>query len=76
LLMAVTQVRTYFGENSQIALEVVQDPEDGDRKLFAFVLTPLPATEALKRRDLFDEEWWLDASEQARGQLIFDVEFI
>lgn len=76
LLPALAKARVYFGENTQVALEVVTDIEDGQQLLFAFVRTPLPVSEALARRDRFDEEWWWEASEQARGQLIFDVEFI
>lgn len=76
LLPALAKVRAYFGENTQVALDVVTDIEDGERLLFAFVRTPFPVSEALARRDRFDEEWWWEASTQARGQLIFDVEFI
>lgn len=76
LLPALAKVRTYFGENTQVALEVVKDIEEGECLLFAFVRTPLPVSEVLARRRQFDEEWWWEASEQARGQLIFDVEFI
>ncbi len=76
LLEALPRVAHRFGQASQIALEVVADPEDHDRKLFAFILTALPAEAALELRDQFDNEWWLDASERAQGQLIFDVEFI
>ncbi len=76
LLDAVAQIPTYYGENAQLALEVVQDFDDGERLLFAFVRTALPVPEVLARRDRFDDEWWLDASLQTQGQLIFDVEFI
>ena len=76
LLPALAQARRYFGETTQVGLEVVQDPEDGDRKLFAYILTPLPVAEALARRDQFDNEWWLEACDQTQGQLIFDIGFI
>ncbi len=76
LLEALAKVKNCFGQDSQIALEVVRDPEDGDCKLFAFVLTALPVEEALALRDQLDDEWWLEASERGQGQLIIDVEFI
>jgi hypothetical protein len=76
LLEAPERVKSHFQRDTQIALEVITDPEDGDRKLFAFALTPLPAEEAMDRLEQFDEEWWFEASERAEGQLIVDVEFI
>jgi hypothetical protein len=76
LLNALAQIKSRFGQETQIALEVVHDPEDGDSKLFAFVLTSLSVSEALTMRDRMDEEWWLEASEGAKGQLILDVELI
>jgi hypothetical protein len=76
LLEPLAKIRNYFGQDTQIALEVVCDPEDGDTKQFAFILTPLSAQDALARRDQLDEEWWLEASGRAQGKLIVDVEFI
>jgi len=76
LLEAPERVKSRFGSDTQIALEVITDPEDGDIKLFAFVLTPLPVEQALDLRDQLDEEWWLEASERAEGQVILDVELI
>src|SRR5882672_3201427 len=76
LLEAPEQIKSRFGRDAQIVLEVITDPEDGDRKLFAFILTPLAVEEAMDRLEKLDEEWWLDASERAEGQLIVDVELI
>ncbi len=76
LLEAPERIKSRFGRDTQIALEAITDPEDGDRKLFAFVLTSLPVEQALDLRDQLDEEWWLEASERVRGQLILDVELI
>lgn len=76
LVEAPEQIKSRFGRDTQIALEVITDPEDGDVKLFAFVLTPPPVERALDLRDQLDEEWWLEASERAQGQLILDVESI
>lgn len=72
----LAKVQQYFGADAEINLEVIQDPEDGNSKLFAFIITSLPVNEALLQRDRFDEEWWLAASEEFQGQLIFDIKFI
>jgi len=76
LVEAPERIKSRFGRDTQVALEVITDPEDGDIKLFAFVLTPPPVEQALDLRDQLDEEWWLEASERAQGQLILDVELI
>ncbi|MBX3276440.1 MAG: hypothetical protein KF868_00420 [Acidobacteria bacterium] len=76
LLEAFSEIRSHFGGSTQIALEVVTDPEDGDQQLFAYILTPLAARDALALRDRLDEEWWFLALECTDGQLIIDLEFI
>ncbi len=76
LLEAPERIKSYFGRDAQVALEVITYPDDGDRKLFAFILTLPPVEQALNLRDQLDEEWWLEASERAQGQLILDVELI
>ena len=76
LLPALPRVRQYFDESTQVALEVVYDPEDGDRKLFAYILTALSVEQALAKLDQFFDGWWLDACEQTQGELIFTVDFI
>jgi hypothetical protein len=71
------QIRQYFGPSPEVVLEVVTDPEaENDRERFALVQTTLAADEALCCLDRLDQEWWLDASDQAHCLLNIDVEFI
>lgn len=71
------QIAQYFGPSSEVVLEVVTDPEaENDRELFALVQTTLSADEALPGLDRLDQEWWLDASDQAHCLLNIDVEFV
>jgi len=74
---ARSQIARYFGLSPKVILEVVTDPEaENDRELFALVQTTLAADEALCCLDRLDQEWWLDASDQAHCLLNIDVEFI
>jgi hypothetical protein len=71
------KIKSLFGYDTVIALEVFTDPEsDDDSKLFGLIFTALPVNEALAHLDKLDQEWWLDASARAQGSLNFDVEYI
>lgn len=75
LLEAHGKIAECFGPAPEVVLEVVTDPEvENDRELFALVRTNLSPSEALYRLDRLDQEWWLEASLQARCLLNIDVE--
>ncbi|MCI0692184.1 hypothetical protein L0337_09300 [candidate division KSB1 bacterium] len=70
------KIGNYFGPQPEVVLEVVADPEaDDDRELFTFIRTSLPPQEALEKLDQLDENWWLDAGDQADGKLCIHLEF-
>ncbi len=71
---AYPNIAACFGQNFLLKLELVYDPESGDGpELFGFVSTTLRPEEAMKRLDMFDEEWWLEKSSQGRCKLNFDI---
>ncbi|MHC1635778.1 MAG: hypothetical protein ACXQTS_04025 [Candidatus Methanospirareceae archaeon] len=70
---AYEHIRDYFKE-SQVALEVITDPETGDQELVIFICTNLPPDEVYKKLEQLDEEWWLDAPASAREKLCIEVE--
>ncbi len=77
LLEAYERIKGHFGSDTQVALEVLTDPEvENSRELFALVRTRLSPDEALSRLNRLDEEWWLEASFQACCRLNIDVEYI
>jgi hypothetical protein len=69
-------IQQHFGTSSEIALEVVEDPETEERQLFALIKTFLPPDEAIEALDRLDQEWWLDALPGAHGKLSIDVEYL
>lgn len=72
---AVEHLRVYFPK-FQFGLEVVSDPEgEDDRQLVLSVVSDISPSESLARLRQFDEEWWLDAMERARGKLCINLEF-
>ncbi len=76
LVETYDKIGNYFGPQPEVVLEVVADPEaDDDRELFTFIRTSLPPQEALEKLDQLDENWWLDAGDQADGKLCIHLEF-
>jgi hypothetical protein len=71
------KIKSQFGYDTEIALEVFTDPEsDDDQKLFALIFTALSANDAIGHLEKLDQEWWLDASTRAKGRLNIDVKYI
>lgn len=65
----------YF-PTADLVLEVVADPEAPDEKeLVIFIHTNLTPDEALDRLEMFDRNWWLDASLDTGGKLCIHVEY-
>ncbi len=69
------KIKEYF-PSSDLVLEVVTDPEAPDEKeLVIFIHTNLTPDEALDRLEMFDRNWWLDASLDTEGKLCIHVEY-
>jgi hypothetical protein len=70
----------YFDANDRPRpkLEVFTDPEDHEStpKLFAFVRTTLPFSDASPRLERLQEEWWFDQSDEAVRLLNIGVEYV
>lgn len=70
------QTKKYFGEPTQLSLEVIIDHEEkNDKELVAFICTSLSPDEAFVKLKTFDRDWWLGILPEARGKLLVDVEF-
>jgi hypothetical protein len=62
--------------NARPVLEVVTDPEGADDfQLALFIRTRLAPEEAVANLERFDDTWWLDALDRARGKLCITLEF-
>jgi hypothetical protein len=71
------QIKTVFGCDTAIALEVFTDPESDDgQQLFALIQTALPVDAALAQLQRLDQTWWLDAAPAANGLFNLDVEYV
>ena len=76
LLKAQSRISELFGSASQVNLKLVPEYDSEIRHtLFADVHTQDDPMVAFKKMNRFDEEWWLDASENFGGLLHFSVEF-
>jgi hypothetical protein len=59
-----------------LALEVIADPDSmDDQQLVLFVVLQLTPAEAFAKLQRFDNEWWLDAMDEAQGHLCISLEF-
>ncbi len=73
---AVSVIEHCFGRDAQVTLEVVADPEDGDRQLFGLFQIQSSAERAMAQLDRFDSEWWLQASLRSQHRMNFCLEFV
>lgn len=76
IVEALQQIEKYFGYNSQLALNLSVDPIDGSSSLLLLIQTKKKAAEALPVLDQFDEEWWFDNVDRARGLLTIKLEYV
>jgi hypothetical protein len=79
VLEARRVLRGVFDPGSDLALEVLVDPDDDaldDCHLYLLIRTPLSSSDALARLDQFDKEWWLEHLNRANGDLTISIEHI
>lgn len=73
---SVEIIQVYFPE-SQLSLRVIADPEDEDSKqLVLYIGCNLEPEKALVQLDKLDEDWWLDALDEAQNALCINLELI
>jgi len=76
LLEAREKITQYFGESSQVLLELISDPEvQGSVELFGYIVTNLSSEDAGNRLRQFDQEWFLVQVSRTKGLLNFDIDF-
>ena len=76
LLVAAYEVTPRYFAPLSLALEVIADPDSiDDQQLVLFVILQLTPAEAFAKLQRFDNEWWLDAMDEARGCLCISLEF-
>jgi hypothetical protein len=73
---AYKELRKHFS-SEDLKLELVTDPEIAeDRQLFVYIFTSISVTDALRKLDEFDEQWWLEQVDRANGLLNFNLRFV
>jgi hypothetical protein len=77
LVEAHEKIVEFFGEDVNLHLELVDDPDlRGDRQLYAVIFTPLSVKEAITIQEQLDDAWWLDNLARARGKFNIIVEYV
>lgn len=73
LIESLPHLTEFFGNNTVFALKILTE-EDGAREMYAVVMWPHPAREAMKALDGFMENWWIERSGAGSGLLHFTYE--
>ena len=69
------KIREYF-PYEELFLDIITYPDSiGETKLVINISTTLSSDEAISKLDLFDENWWIDASEGYGTELCIQVEY-
>lgn len=77
LLDTAYDITTRYFAPLSLALEVVADPDStDDQQLVLFVVLQCTPAEAFAKLQRFDNEWWLNAMDEARGRLCISLEFL
>jgi hypothetical protein len=77
LIQAANEIRRVFGVETEIALNLIDDPSLIEEKiLFAVIYTKLSVEDALHKINLLDEEWFLSHQNECNGRFNFDVDWI
>ncbi len=76
LLEAPEKIKNFFPA-SELFLKVVIDREEPDWvELAIYINVSCVGKEAHEKLTRLDEEWWLDASDQAKSKLFINLEFV
>lgn len=77
LIEAHNKIVEFFGENVDVHLALYDDPDSGDgQKLYAVIITPLAAKDAIPLQERLDEGWWLENLARAQGKFNIIVEYV
>jgi len=71
------RIKTEFGSDARLILEVVSVPDsDDEAELFVLIRTSRSAEDASECLKRLDERWWLKASRKAQCKMNIDVEVL
>ncbi len=77
LVEAHSKIIEIFGSETNVQLELIDDPDfRGNPKLYAVILTPLTAMEAMPIQERLDNAWWLGNLERAHGKFNIVLEYV
>jgi tetratricopeptide (TPR) repeat protein len=74
---ASKRIHDIFGPDTQLSLRLWRDPDyEEAQTLYIEILTKLSADDAFPLLERLDDEWWIDASEQASGKLNIKLQYV
>lgn len=69
------EIKKYFGLSKNI-IQLIVDPEGKEEYLSIFIQTTLSPKDAFLKLTEFDNKWWSNVANEAKGKLDINVEFI
>lgn len=75
LIQAAPRLQEHFGEATVFSLRVVVDEHDW-QTIYAVVIWPGKAEDVVTALDEFEENWWIQNSNPASGDLTFTYELV
>jgi hypothetical protein len=76
LIECYIKAEEYFDVSIGLRLDLLDDPDQGEPRLFILILTDLPVSDARNRLRCFDEDWWIKRSDETLSKLSVDVEYV
>ena len=74
LLESVEQIHNIFGQDVELQLRFVKDPEIPNyQTLFCYIWVSMSVAEALEKLDVFEDEYYLQLPNDIIDDLIYDV---
>lgn len=67
------RLEKYFGEDVNLYLEYLEDPEEGFESLYVSILCHSEPEEAMKLLTRFYHDWWLDVDFEIRRYIAFTL---
>ncbi len=72
---ACERIREHFPQD-EIFMEVLTDPGSPmEKELLISISTSLPASDAIRKLDAFDDSWWLGASSSSPADICIKAEY-
>ena len=76
LVEAADAARSIIAPDTELAFELLHDPDEHETIPYVFILTKLDPDDALNRFDDFNDRWWRKRFARVSTPIYFSVEYV